>query len=49
MHNGHKVLEITEGESLKNENITIEYSKNDFDVNIQKLDNIKKINRKRNE
>ena len=41
MHDDHKVLEITDEEALKKENITIENTKNDFDVNIKKLDELK--------
>ena len=40
MHDDHKVLEITDEESLKKENNTIENSKNDFDVNIKKLEKL---------
>ena len=41
MHDDHKVLEITDEEALKKENITIENTKNDFDVNIKKLEELK--------
>ena len=43
MHEGHKVLEIDDEDSLKKENLTIENSKNEIDINIQKLDNLKKL------
>ena len=38
----HKVIEINDDESLKKENITIDNSNKDFEVNIQKLNNLKK-------
>jgi len=38
----HKVLEINDEESLKKENITIDNTNKEFDVNIQKLNNLKK-------
>ena len=41
MHDDHKVFEITDEESLKKENITIEHSKNVFDTNIKKLEKLK--------
>jgi len=41
MHDDHKVLEITDEEALKKENITIENTKNEFDVNIKKLEELK--------
>ena len=43
MHNDHKVLEITDEESLKKENITIDNIKNEFDININKLANLKNL------
>ena len=43
MHNDHKVLEITDEESLKKENIIIDNIKNEFDININKLENLKNL------
>ena len=39
MHDGHKVLEITDEDSLKKENITLDNSKNEIETNIKKLEN----------
>ena len=41
LHDDHKVLEITDEESLKKENIVIENIKNEFDINMKKLEDIK--------
>ena len=41
LHNGHKVLEISDEESLKKENITIEASSKEFNINIQKIIELK--------
>ena len=41
MHRNHKLIEINDEESLKKENISIEDSLKDLDINIQKLTNIK--------
>ena len=43
MHDDHKIIEINDEEALKKENITIENSKNEFDINIKKLENLKNI------
>ena len=43
MHNDHKVLEITDEESLKKENIIIDNIKNEFDININNLENLKNL------
>ena len=43
MHDEHKVLEITDEESLKKENITIDIYKNDFNNDIKKLENLKNL------
>ena len=43
MHDEHKVLEITDEESLKKENITIDIYKNEFDKDIKKLENLKNL------
>jgi DNA repair exonuclease SbcCD ATPase subunit len=40
-HQNHKILEITDEESLKKENISIENSNQEYDVNIKKLTNLK--------
>ena len=37
MHNGHKILEISNEESLKKENITLEYSAKEFNDIVQKI------------
>ena len=42
MHDGHKVLEITDEEALKKENLTIDNSKDELDINIIKLEELKK-------
>ena len=41
MHEGHKLFEVNDEESLKKENITIEASSNDFNEIIEKLKNLK--------
>ena len=41
MHSGHKILEISDKESLKKENITLEYSTNEFNELIQKINFLK--------
>jgi len=41
MHRNHKLIEIDDEETLKKENISIEDSLKDLDINIQKLTNIK--------
>ena len=41
LHNGHKLYEINDNESLMKENITIEATANDFNKNIEKLNNLK--------
>ena len=41
MHDDHKILEITDEEALQNENLTIENSKDEFDINIKKLEELK--------
>ena len=41
MHNGHKIVEISDEESLKNENITIEESAKEFNNNIHKIIELK--------
>ena len=41
MHRNHKLIEIDDEETLKKENISIEDSLKDLDLNIQKLTNIK--------
>ena len=41
MHEGHKLFEVNDEESLKKENITIEASSNDFNEIIEKLINLK--------
>ena len=43
IHLDHSVLEITDEEALKKENLTIENTKNDFDQNIKKLEDLKKL------
>ena len=43
MHDNHKIIEINDEEALKKESITIENSKNEFDINIKKLENLKNI------
>ena len=43
MHEGHKILEINDEESLTKENITIENSKNEIGNNIQKLKDLKQL------
>ena len=45
-HPDHKVLEITDEEALKKENLTIENTKNDFDTNVKKLEDLKNLIRK---
>ena len=40
-HQNHKILEITDEESLKKENISIENSNQEYDVDIKKLTNLK--------
>ena len=37
MHNGHRILEISNEESLKKENITLEYSAKEFNDIVQKI------------
>ena len=41
LHTGHKVIEITDDESLKKENITIDESKGDFDKAFEKVNSLK--------
>ena len=41
VHEDHKILEITDEDALKKENITIENTKNEFDVDIKKLEELK--------
>ena len=41
MHEGHKLYEINDQDSLKNENITINSSSDDFNNIISKLNNLK--------
>ena len=41
MHEDHKILEITDEEALKKENLTIENTKNEFDIDIKKLEELK--------
>ena len=41
MHNGHKIVEISNEESLKKENITLEYSAKEFNDLVQKINNLK--------
>ena len=41
MHNNHKVLDISDTEALKKENITLEYSTSQFNEIIQNIINIK--------
>ena len=41
LHPDHKVIEITDDESLKKENITIETSKGDFDTFFDKVNSLK--------
>ena len=43
IHADHKVLEITDEEALKKENLTIENTKNDFDANVKKLEDLKNL------
>jgi len=43
LHNNHKILKINDEESLKKENITIEFSNNEFDENVKKLNNLKNL------
>ena len=43
LHNNHKILKINDEESLKKENITIEFSNNEFDENVNKLNNLKNL------
>ena len=49
IHAGHTVLEITDEEALKKENLTIENTKNDFDTNIKKLEDLKNLIEKEKE
>ena len=37
MHKNHKIIEVSDGESLKKENITIENSHKNFDNLLQKI------------
>ena len=37
LHNGHKVYQITDEDSLKKENISIDFSMKDFNDNIKKV------------
>ena len=41
MHKGHKLLEISDEESLEKENITIEESDKEIEEDIKKMNNIK--------
>ena len=41
MHEDHKILEITDEEALKKENLTIGNTKIEFDINIKKLEELK--------
>ena len=43
MHEGHKVLEIDDEDSLKKENLTVQNYKKEIDINIQKLENLKEL------
>ena len=43
LHPNHKLLEITDEESLKNENITIDISTKNFEDSIQRLNNLKNV------
>ena len=42
LHEGHKILEIEDEESLKKENITIDDATKEFDINIKKMDDLQK-------
>ena len=42
LHNGHKVVPITDEDSLKKENIEIQSSTKEFNDNIQKISELKK-------
>ena len=41
MHNNHKIIKIDDEKTIKKENITIEDSSKDLNINIQKLSNLK--------
>ena len=41
MHEDHKILEITDEDALKKENLTIENSFDEFTTNIKKLEELK--------
>ena len=43
IHDGHKVLRIEDEETLKKENISIEYSSKEYDTKVEKLNNLKNL------
>ena len=50
MHNGHKVIDISDEESLKNNKITLEDSTKEFNIDVQKIVELKtKIEKEINE
>ena len=43
IHDGHKVLRIEDEETLKKENISIEYSSKEYNTKVEKLNNLKNL------